>query len=36
MTLAHGGKITVDQMTPLGKLADAEATESRVCRSWSR
>lgn len=28
ITLASGGKVTIDQMTPLGKLADAEATES--------
>lgn len=28
MTLERGGKITIDRMTPLGKLADAEAMES--------
>lgn len=28
MTLARGGKVTIDNMTPLGKLADAEAAES--------
>ncbi|HUJ57629.1 MAG TPA: hypothetical protein VLX92_04040 [Kofleriaceae bacterium] len=28
LTLARGGKVTVDQMTPLGKLATAEAAES--------
>lgn len=30
MTLARGGKVTIDSMTPLGKLADAEATESGI------
>ena len=28
MTLARGGKVTIDQMTPLGKLAQAEGMES--------
>jgi len=28
LTLQRGGKITIDQMTPLGKLADYEKTES--------
>lgn len=30
LTLARGGKITIDQMQPLGKLADAEAMEAGV------
>ncbi len=28
LTLQRGGKVTIDKMTPLGKLADAEAMES--------
>jgi len=30
MTLARGGKVSIDSMTPLGKLADAEAAESGI------